>query len=93
MITPSLDNYYKTSHYLLQVGTHGFEGVSLLWPSLPGKNKALLFYFTQILSLRFCLALMYREAELSASALAAPSACNPGDTWCMSGRCRWEKDG
>ena len=30
-------------------------------------NKAILFYFTQTLSLRFDLALMYREAELSSS--------------------------
>ena len=32
LITPSLNIYYKTSHNLLQVGTHSFEGISLLWP-------------------------------------------------------------
>ena len=37
---PSLNNYYKTSHYLPKVGTHGFEGISPLW--LPFS-----FYFTQ----------------------------------------------
>ena len=35
--------YYKTSHYLLQVGTHSFEGTSLLWPRLPGKAIKLFF--------------------------------------------------
>ena len=31
LIMPSLNNYYKTSHYLPKVGTHGFEGSSPLW--------------------------------------------------------------
>ena len=33
----SLNHYYKTPHYPLQVGTHSFEGVCSLWPPLPGK--------------------------------------------------------
>ena len=48
VIMPFLNNYYKTSHYFLQVGTHGFEDISLLWPLLPGKVIKLFFcYFTQ----------------------------------------------
>ena len=43
LITPSLNIYYKTSHNLLQVGTHSFEGISLLWPPLPGKVIKLSF--------------------------------------------------
>ena len=42
---------YKTPHNpppAPRVGTQIFEGISPLWPSLPGKsNKAILFYFTQ----------------------------------------------
>ena len=34
---PTLNNYYKTSHYVPQVGTHSFEGIRLLCPPLPGK--------------------------------------------------------
>ena len=37
LIRPSLDNYYETSHYLLQIGTYGSEGISLLWHPLPDK--------------------------------------------------------
>ena len=39
----SLNNYFKTSHYPTQVGTHSFEGISSLWPPLPGKVIKLLF--------------------------------------------------
>ena len=39
----SLDNLYKTSQYLLQVGTRGFEGRSLLCSPLPGKTIELFF--------------------------------------------------
>ena len=35
LIMPLVNDYYKTSHYPLQVGTHGFEGISPLWPPLP----------------------------------------------------------
>ena len=58
-------DYYKT-YYLLQVGT--FEGISLLWPPLPGKAMKLSFSTSpKSLSPRFSLALVYREAELSTS--------------------------
>ena len=40
LITPS---YYKTSHSPLQVGTHGFDSMSLLCPPLPGKAIKLFF--------------------------------------------------
>ena len=40
---PSLNHYYKTPHYTLQVGTHSFEGISPLWPPLPGKAIKLFF--------------------------------------------------
>ena len=40
---PFLNNYYKFSYYLPQVGTHGFEGMGLLCPPLPGKAIKLLF--------------------------------------------------
>ena len=47
-ITPFLNHYYETSHYPLQGGTCGFEGMSLLWPLLAWQSsKAVLFYFTQ----------------------------------------------
>ena len=39
----SLNHYHKTTHYNLRVGTHSFEGISLLWPPLPGKAIKLLF--------------------------------------------------
>ena len=54
LITPSLNHYYKTSHYRLQVGTHSFEGISPLWPPLPGKAIKLFFSTSpKTLSLRF----------------------------------------
>ena len=37
MIMRSLNHYFKTSHYLLQVGRHNFEGMSPLRSLLPGK--------------------------------------------------------
>ena len=37
MIMPSLNHYYKTSHYLLQVGRYSFEGISPPHILLPGK--------------------------------------------------------
>ena len=37
LITSSLNQYYKTPHYPLQVRTHSFEDVRPLWPCLPGK--------------------------------------------------------
>ena len=65
---PALNNDYKTSHYLPQVGTHEFEGISPLWPPVPGKVIRLSFPTSpKILSLRFDLVQVYREAELSAS--------------------------
>ena len=39
----SLDNYYETSQNLPQVGTHDFEGRSLLCSPLPGKTIELFF--------------------------------------------------
>ena len=66
----SLNNYYKTSHYVPQVGTHRFEDSSLLCPLLPGKAIQLLFSASPgTVSLRFNLAPVYREAELWTSAL------------------------
>ena len=39
--------HYKPPHYPLQGGSHSLEGISLLWPPLPGKPlKATLFYVT-----------------------------------------------
>ena len=35
--------YYKTCHYLSQVGIHDFEGMSLLFSPLPGKAIKLSF--------------------------------------------------
>ena len=40
---PFLNNYYKNSHSLPQIGTHGFEGINPLWPPLPGKVIKILF--------------------------------------------------
>ena len=42
LIMPSLNYYYKTPHSPLQVGTHSFEGISLLYLSLPAKATKLL---------------------------------------------------
>ena len=62
----------KTSHCLPQVGTHGFEGMSLLCPPLPGEAIQLFFSTSpKTLSLRFDLALVYRETELLVSVLEA----------------------
>ena len=41
--TPSLNPYYKTLHYLLQIRTYSFEGIGPLWPPLPGKAIKLFF--------------------------------------------------
>ena len=47
-ITPFLNHYYEISHYTLQGGTYGFEGMSLLWFLLAWQSsKAILFYFIQ----------------------------------------------
>ena len=68
LITPSFNNYYKMSHYLLRVGTRGFDSISPLWPPLPGKVKKLAFSTSpKTLSPRFNSAPLYREGELSAS--------------------------
>jgi hypothetical protein len=40
--------HYKTPYYVLQGQPHGLQGISPLWPLLPGKAiKATLFYFAQ----------------------------------------------
>ena len=62
LIMSSLHNHCKTSHYLLQVGMHGFEDIRLLWPCLPGKVTKLLFS-TPSKTLRINSAPAYREAE------------------------------
>ena len=65
---PSLNKDYKTSHYLPQVRTCDFEGISPLWPPLPGRVIRLSFSTSpKTLSLRFDSVQVYREAELSAS--------------------------
>ena len=66
---PSLNNYYKTSYYLPHVGTQGFEGMthSTVSPFAWQSNEAILSTSPRTLSLRFDLALVYREAELSTS--------------------------
>ena len=52
---PSLNFYNKTSHCPLKVGTHGFEGMSPLWPHLPGKAIKLFFFCVQTFShVRLC---------------------------------------
>ena len=52
--SPSLNHYYTTPHYILQVGTHSFEDISPLWPPLPGKAIKLFFSASpKSLSLRY----------------------------------------
>ena len=47
-IVHELITYYKNPDYVLQGGSHGFEGIHPLWPPLPGKAiKTILFYFTK----------------------------------------------
>ena len=43
LITPSLKNTIKLLYYLLHIGTHGFEDISLLWLPLSGKVIKLSF--------------------------------------------------
>ena len=46
-IVHKLITYYKNPDYVLQGGSHGFEGISPLWPPLPGKaikKKTILFF-------------------------------------------------
>ena len=38
-----LKHCYRTPHYPLQGGSHGFEGISPLWPPLADKAIKLLF--------------------------------------------------
>ena len=74
LITPYF--YYKTCHSLPQVGTLGLEGISLLCPPLPGKAVKLSFSTSpKTLSLRFDLASVHREVELS------PSESGVGQEW------------
>ena len=57
--------YYKTWHYLSQVGIHDFEGMSLLFPPLPGKAIKLSFSTPpKTLSPRSDSALVHKRAEL-----------------------------
>ena len=42
LITPSLNNYCETCHYLPQVATHSFENISPQWPPLLSKTTKLL---------------------------------------------------
>ena len=55
-IVHELITYYKNPDYVLQGGSHGFEGISPLWPPLPGKaikkKKKLLFF---LLHQKLCL--------------------------------------
>ena len=61
---PSLNHYSKTPHYLLQVGTHSFEGISLLWPAL--LDKAIkLFFSTSPQTPRFNSVYQCTEARFS----------------------------
>ena len=58
---PLLLEHYKTPHYPLQGGTYSLEGISLLWPPLPGRAvKLFLSTSPKTLSLRFNLAPVYR---------------------------------
>ena len=46
LITPLLLEHYKTPRYLLHE-SYDLQGISPLWPPVPGKGmKAVLFYFT-----------------------------------------------
>lgn len=68
LVTPYVNNYYKTCHCLSQDGTLGFEGISLLCSPLRSKAIKLLFSSSpKTMSPRFDSALVYRVAELSAS--------------------------
>ena len=70
LIMPSLNNCYKTFHYLPQMGDRCFWGhEATVFPFAWQSNKALLFYFTQNF-VRFFSALLYKESELSASSLS-----------------------
>ena len=64
---PFLNNYYKNSHSLPQIGTHGFEGINPLWPPLPGKVIKILFPIQKAYASEIWLAMVYREAKLLAS--------------------------
>ena len=61
-LTPANQNHYcKTPYYPLQVGTHNFEGISALWPLLPGKAiKLFCSTSPKTLSPSFNLVLGYR---------------------------------
>ena len=67
LIMPFLNNYYKTSHSLPQVGAHGFEGISPLGPPLPGKVIKIFFLILKSYTSEIWLTMMYREAKLLAS--------------------------
>ena len=61
LITPSLNHYYKTPHYPLQVGRHCFEGINPLWSLLSGKAIKLFFSTSsKTQSPRFNLVPVYR---------------------------------
>ena len=83
LIMPSLNTYYKTCHYLPQVETHCFEGMSPQCSPLPGKAIKLSSTSPKTLSSRFDWTSMYREAELLASLLRN----NSPSTWSNIGWC------
>ena len=86
-LRPSLNHYYKTSDYPLQVGTHSFlRQEPTVSPFACQSNKAILFTSPKTLSLRFDLALVYREAELLASTFRS--------IWphCVSGTGTWTRE-
>ena len=70
---PQVDHiffYYKTCHYLPQAGMLAIEGMTPLSPPLLGKAvKLSLSTSPKTLSLRYGLAPVYSEAELSASVI------------------------
>ena len=67
LITPFLNNYYKNSHSLPQVGTRSLEGINSLWPPLPGKVIKIFFPIQKAYTSKIWLAMVYREAKLLAS--------------------------
>ena len=76
--SPPLNHCHEAPHQILLGWNPGFEGRSPLCPPLPGKAIKLFFStLPETLSLRFYLALVYREAELSAS--KAPSHSQKSD--------------
>ena len=67
----TLNHYYKTPHYVLQVGTHSFDSIGLLRPPLP--DKAIKLFVTSVQFSRSVVSDSLQHHELQYTRSPCPS--------------------